>query len=284
MLLEFRSFRAIRAKAFVRPDMLEDAEVARFPDASKIITNAIDLLWTRLELFNLLWQYLANAPDGAKELRKSSSDFKSERISKVGEVWFATGRLKSEEDHQRSVFHAIAGPYMGTEKRRGYPYTWLPNHLGDAHGQVSPRSFLAALRTAAEQTPTDYKFGLHYEAIKQGVQKASTIRVEEIKEDAPWVQTALEPLTQQRISLPCERQRIVDIWKDAGAIRALEKQVGVSDGRVGPRRLSEGNAGLISDLCDLGVFEPMRDGRINMPDVYRVGFGLGRRGGVRPVR
>lgn len=284
VLLEFRSFRAIRTKAFVRPDMLEDAEVARFPDASKIIANAVDLLWTRLELYNLLWQYLANAPEGAEEFRQSCDAFKCERIPKVGEVWFATGRLKNEEDQQRSLFHAIAGPYMGTEKRRGYPYTWLPNHLGDAHGQVSPRSFLAALRTAAEGTPTDFKFGLYYEAIKQGVQKASTIRVEEIKEDAPWVQTALEPLTRQRISLPCERTRIVEIWEDANALQGLEDQVEAAGGHVGPRRLSEGSDGLILDLCDLGVFEPMRDGRVNMPDVYRVGFGLGRRGGVRPVR
>ena len=29
--------------------------------------------------------------------------------------------------------------------------------------------------------------------------------------------------------------------------------------------------------------ETMRDGRINMPDVYRVGFGLLRKGGTKPV-
>ena len=27
----------------------------------------------------------------------------------------------------------------------------------------------------------------------------------------------------------------------------------------------------------------MRDGRINMPDLYRVGFGLGRKGGIKPA-
>ncbi len=27
----------------------------------------------------------------------------------------------------------------------------------------------------------------------------------------------------------------------------------------------------------------MKDERVNMPDLYRVGFGLGRRGGVKPV-
>jgi hypothetical protein len=28
----------------------------------------------------------------------------------------------------------------------------------------------------------------------------------------------------------------------------------------------------------------MDDGRINLPDVYRVGYGLGRRGGVKAIR
>lgn len=38
------------------------------------------------------------------------------------------------------------------------------------------------------------------------------------------------------------------------------------------------------DLERLGIFEKMKDSRINMPDLYRVGFGLGRRGGVKPSK
>ncbi|ADP11828.1 hypothetical protein EJP617_21470 [Erwinia sp. Ejp617] len=32
----------------------------------------------------------------------------------------------------------------------------------------------------------------------------------------------------------------------------------------------------------IGVFEERADERIDMPDLYRVGFGLGRKGGVKP--
>ena len=31
-------------------------------------------------------------------------------------------------------------------------------------------------------------------------------------------------------------------------------------------------------------FQPLYDGRVNIPDVFRVGYGLGRCGGVKPVR
>jgi hypothetical protein len=34
----------------------------------------------------------------------------------------------------------------------------------------------------------------------------------------------------------------------------------------------------------LGVIQRMEDGRIQMPDVYRIAFGFGRRGGVKPLK
>ena len=45
----------------------------------------------------------------------------------------------------------------------------------------------------------------------------------------------------------------------------------------------ERERGVRHDLEDLGIFLSMEDGRINVPDVFRVGYGLGRRGGVKPV-
>ena len=50
------------------------------------------------------------------------------------------------------------------------------------------------------------------------------------------------------------------------------------------RRLDRGAPGVREDLESLRVFLRLRDGRVNIPDVFRVGYGLGRRGGVKPVR
>jgi hypothetical protein len=41
---------------------------------------------------------------------------------------------------------------------------------------------------------------------------------------------------------------------------------------------------LITDLQGLGMVQRIDGGRIQMPDVFRVAFGLGRRGGVKPVK
>jgi hypothetical protein len=54
-----------------------------------------------------------------------------------------------DEEQQHRVFDLIAGDAMGARKR-GLPYTWLVSHLADARNQVSPRTFLRALKFAAE--------------------------------------------------------------------------------------------------------------------------------------
>ncbi|HDO33830.1 MAG TPA: hypothetical protein ENH08_01765 [Chromatiales bacterium] len=173
---------------------------------------------------------------------------------------------------------------MGKGPRRGYPYTWVPNHLADAQGNVSPRSFLAALRKAAEDTDQrypDHEWPLHYESIKRGVQAASGIRVDEMREDYPWVDVLMELLRGKVV--PCDFEELAQIWpKDA--LDRLETRGQQGQERLPPAHLDEGPEGLRRDLEELGVFLRMRDGRVNIPDVFRVGYGLGRRGGVRPIR
>ncbi|MCP4654778.1 MAG: hypothetical protein GY856_05095 [bacterium] len=68
--------------------------------------------------------------------------------------------------------------------------------------------------------------------------------------------------------------------------RPLVRDPGNPDGSHAllPRHVDEGHEGLRDDLLDLGLLKRMHDGRINMPEVYRLAFGLGRRGGVKPIR
>ena len=51
-----------------------------------------------------------------------------------------------------------------------------------------------------------------------------------------------------------------------------------------PPHFGEGPTGVLRDLKDLGVLDFIWDGRIQMPDIYRIAFGLGRRGGVKPLK
>lgn len=285
VLLELRSLRAIRAKAFVRPDMLLDPAVSSFPDASKVINNDVRLSWQAIELFSLLWQHIGNAGQGGAVfrdecLRRGAGEFREEDgVFRVPEP------MRRDEEVQARIFHALTGPFMGKSdktpesgKKRGVPYTWLPKHLADAKGQVSPRSFLIGLRHAADHTTDAGPYPLHYKAIEGGVGRASGGRVEEVKEDFGWIAALMEPL--KGIKVPAEESQITELWDRH---ETLKRVLDIRDA-LAPRYLSEGHSGLIKELIELAFCERLRDGRINIPDVYRVGFGLARKGGLKPPR
>ena len=104
--------------------------------------------------------------------------------------WRVPHSLVSEESIQRKTFHAITGGWMARIAGGDSRIHGFPTHLGDTKGKVSPRSFLAALKSAAEDTRdrhADHGHALHYDSIKRGVRRASRIRVDELKEDYPWV-------------------------------------------------------------------------------------------------
>jgi len=281
--LEFRSFRALRLKIFVRPDMLEDPYVYSFPDGSKIISNKFSLEWNKLELFNLLWQYLGNSPQGGNEFRKAcESGFNQKWKRHELGVWMIPEEMRKVETIQQSIFHELVGKWMGTNNKRGNTYTWLPNHLGDGFGKVSPRSFLAALKQATMEEPNkEHKFPLHYLAIKIGVQKASQIRVSELIEDYPWIEKLIKPL--EGLNVPCEFDAFIERWEQHSIIENLTT-TGSESVRLPPSRLENRYEGIKKDLIDLGIFTTMHDGRINVPDVYQVSFGLRRKGGIKPVK
>lgn len=296
VLLDLRAYRGIRAKAFVRPDMLDDPAVTAFRDASKVTAGKVDLRWVRTDLYSLLFQYLANAREGGEAFRRGYEQFRHREgggiiplvlegptppdsfVERDG-IW-QIPILLDHESQQHRIFDEIAGKWMGSNPRRGLTYTWLVNHLADAARQASPRSFLVALRTAAEKSSTG-RHALDFEGIKKGVQAASQIRVDEVKEDFFWVPILMEPL--RGLAIPCAFNDIERRWREAGVVEKLRREAERGSSLL-PRRIDDGYPGLRNDLLNLALFSLQRYDRINMPDVYRVAFGLGRRGGIKPLR
>ena len=280
-ILYIKPFDNLHAKIFLREDQFEGRNVGNFPDASKLLSTRIDLTWGLLDLHGLLWQYLINgSTDSARKIRlllKTSTGLDAPNVKGVFRL---PEKLRRDESVQRRSFVELAGEWMGRGPRRGKPYTWSVSHLADGRGRVSPRSFIAAIRSAAEDSLVryhDHYCPLHYESIKRGVQKASEIRVYELAEDYPWIVSLMKPL--EGLTVPCPFSEIERRWSHSGVLdgKAFKGE------RLPPEHLEEGAEGVRRDLESLGIFERMRDQRVNMPDLYRVGFRLGRRGGVRPV-
>lgn len=274
LALELRALKAIRAKMFVRPDMLDDPNVKSFPDASKIVTSRVQLDWKEVDLYGLLFNYLGNGTDvGAARDFRSLTNVDWEKVPSVG--WRMPPQLRTSFSAQDAIFVRLAGPWMGTDKRRGKTYTWVPNHLSDAFGNASPRSFLAAIRRAAETPETDAQgYALHWTGLQDGVRAASEYRVQEIAEDLPWAHAAMAMLAD--VVVPCEPSALLDAWKTGQLTSKLERE----KLRVPPEF---GSTEIIKQLAAAGILAHLPDDRINIPDVYRVGFGLRRRGGFVPT-
>ncbi|MDE2782467.1 MAG: P-loop NTPase [Gemmatimonadota bacterium] len=281
--LEMRTYRRLRAKVFLRSDQADQEQVARFPDASRVFSSSVDLEWSRRDLYGMLWQYLGNGSQGEIIRRWSAQgEWQTEEVEGRW-VFKVPASLAGDENAQQERFHALSGPWMGTGPRRGFPYTWIPNHLGDAAGRVSPRSFIAALRTAAADTASrhrDHDRALHYDSVKRGVREASRIRVRELRRDYPWVDSFLQPLAGTVV--PCPFKEVASVW-ERERILDQNDQTGQVEVRDRPAHIDRGPGGVRDDLESLGVFRRLADGRVDLPDVFRVGFGLRRRGGVKPV-
>jgi hypothetical protein len=249
------------------------------------LATKASLAWQRADLYALLYQCLGNAGVSRKHFMTWIANTKGSAAANASGDWTVPSSLRKDEELQEAMFEQIAGKAMGSSIKRGKPYTWLVNHLQDGLNQVSPRSFLAALGKAATETADDYTLPLDYRGINGGVQEASQIRVQEITEDYPWVVAVMEPL-RGNLTVPCAASEIERIWKDQQTLNEIQKLLAKSKDAVKlpPQHIEQGAAGLLTDLEALGMVQRMDGRRIQMPDVFRVAFGFGRRGGVKPLR
>jgi hypothetical protein len=107
-----------------------------------------------------------------------------------------------------------------------------------------------------------------------------------MKEDYPWVGPLLAAM--KGATVPLDMNELDVFWTEACLGTALKKAQ--SEGRLPPRRYGGDSVGnglvsaLVDELVELAVLYRTEDQRINMPDIFRVGFGIKRKGGVKPPR
>lgn len=288
--LECRTRRAIRFKFFLRSDMVEeDDEIWRFADSSKLLHSKETLTWRPNDLFGLILLHLANSESVGVAFRQEISDKTHSEFQEISGTYSLPRGLAAREQPLRSIVEAVAGPWVGTNAKRGFTFTWIPTHLSDAKGRLSPRSILLAFNKAAQWTKDrhpDHPTALHYEGIQQGVVEASKIRISEIKEDYPWVGPLLDALSGATV--PLTMNDLTVRWTDSCIKASLN--AATQNQRLPPRRYTsdphrKGDLqALVDDLIELAVLYRTEDKRLNMPDIFRIGFGIKRQGGVKPPR
>lgn len=121
--LGLQSFRAVRAKIFMRVDQFSDIELFGFPDSSKIRNDHVNLTWRPHELYGLLLFELLRQ-GGARDELEAMAEETNTRLALPKD-----GRLETSElEKQDALVSTIAGEFMGGHKKRGRVYSWVPLH------------------------------------------------------------------------------------------------------------------------------------------------------------
>ena len=260
----------------MRTDQYADASLFEFPDGSKIKNTRVALSWTSGDLYRLLFERLKRSPVASPAFEALARSTHA-RPSLISGAW---------PDQIKPLVDAIAGEFMGADKKRGRVFTWLPLHLADAHRETSPRTFLTAWREAAlyDGAPLPVERAVDHLGLLEGVRKASEDRLQELREDYFWIDAALRPLRGGLV--PMDRSTLETLWqRDNTATRIIEQSR--EKERLAPVQLEDGKdpvLALLGALTSIGVMESRSTGKIDVPDIFRVEAGIKRRGGVKPPR
>lgn len=282
-----RGFNAIRAKLFMRADQLSELTL-RFVELPKLRSGAAKLGWRQADLYGLMFARLAF--DGvAREAfgRLIESNGLGKMPEKQEEL--RTWELSSNESQQEKLFVAMAGYFMGAGPRKGKTFDWPYNHLADGLGDVTPRSFLILMQNAAERSQSRDAGSLILmpQTIRDGLRAASKVRIEQLNTEYPWIKRVLQPLAGLRV--PAEPQVLFDAWAENATVEAAVK-IARREHALPPVLIASSRKSDLSnqepDLADrlimMGVLTSRPDGRYDMPDLFRIGAALLKKGGVTP--
>lgn len=266
-------FTNIKAKIFLRSD-LYNAKSLQFVDASKMGGGyKFELNWDTRSLYRLLVKRMANA--GSDEINLYLKNVPGLMQLKInGELGYMSN---DSEDVFRLLIDKMIGRYMGKNAKRGISYTWVPNHIQDANGEIAPRAFFKCFAFAAEAMLNNENdiSSLEGERIllparlQGAVEKVSIDRVKELTlEEYQWLQNLIMLLNKKSVLM--ERTEFLGyLSPENWPVEERRKLPGKSSIEI------------LETLKTLGIVMETADERINIPEIYLHGFGLKRKGGIK---
>ncbi|MDB5760398.1 MAG: hypothetical protein JWM30_3687 [Burkholderia sp.] len=281
VIWSLRARQCIRAKLFIRPEQLADDSL-RFVELPKLRSGRIELTWTQTELYGLLFWRLHGALNirGGQgfEILSTKVGAPVEMLEKGVRYW----PLIVNSSVQKDAMTLLAGPYMGRNAKRGGTYDWPYNHLADAAGNVTPRSFIQLFVGAAQYKEQLDDHAISARGIQDGLRQASKVRVEELVVEYQWIKRALLPLAG--LIVPCQAEVIWQRWNESKTVNTIMKVANDPEGGFMPPFPSNAQGDhnqLLADAMErIGVFSYRSDGRIDMPDLFLVAARMLKRGGI----
>lgn len=262
----FNRYRRLRCKVFLREDLYKQS-LRGIPDASKLEERSVTLQWSTENLFRLLMRQML-AHDNLRDwLQGCMPTLDLKQRASLG--WMPPDQLPEDGDVSRRSFVACFAPgVMGSGVNKGATHRWIPNHLQDAHAAIVPRSIVHLFKAAAgealraNQMPTSGHLFTHLN-LSAALISTSDRRSNELREEHRIVLRLNRLKGLQAPFDPKELQDMLGQFQDEG------------DG------YGQDGQAVLQELENLGVLSRRKDGRVDIPDIYRFGLGVKRKGGVK---
>jgi hypothetical protein len=281
-----RAYRAIHVKLFLRSDQIDD-DGLQFVELPKLRAGAVKLVWFPSDLYGLLFSRLAISL--GLEARKSFENL----LRSVGvegasrkDILIRKWSILNDPKQQSATMGVLAGPFMASGPngfKKGKTYDWPIKHLADAFNEVTPRSFIELIISAAKfgHAPSDKV--ITPEGIRHGLRAASKTRVDQLHQEFPWIKGVLAPL--DGLLLPAKEASVYKVWASAKTTKTVLQDAD-ANGYLPPfvaGKLGSDERALYEAMKNIGVMSRRKDGRLDMPDLFRVAANLLKKGGTTPI-
>lgn len=280
-----RAYRSIKPKIFVRPDQIDD-DGLRFVELPKLRTGAVRLTWTQRDLYGLLFSRIALSPEpSAGQAFRKLLRLQGISLGTADAILTRRWALSVDEVAQARVMEIFAGAYMADGPygyKKGKTYDWPVVHLSDAFDEVTPRSFLGLMISAAKHGPVPDNKVITPDGIRHGLRAASKTRVDQLHQEFPWIKGVLAPLAG--LLLPQDEKEVFKAWRIAKTVQQLTADASLNN-YLPPftNDAKSGESDLFFALERIGVMFRRKDERLDMPDLFRVAAKLLKKGGTAPL-
>ncbi|EPE7165735.1 hypothetical protein ACSMAE_003095 [Cronobacter sakazakii] len=275
---DLRIRRNITAKIFIRPEQLND-EALSFVEIPKLRSSRVELEWNQTELYGLLFSRLSKN-DSNEAFEKFCLEIGvAPKYDNIRRWPLAYNKLI-----QKDAMSLLAGPYMGKNYKKGGTYDWPYKHLADANGKVTPRSFIKLFVEAAKYTSENAGKAISAEGIRHGLREASKVRVEQLVIEYVWIKRALAPLAGLKV--PCNVEEVFERWNASDTVDVImlaSKEIGFLPPFPPMNAGRSGNEALAEAMERIGLIEYRNDGRMDIPDLFRVAAMMLKKGGTPPL-
>lgn len=274
-----RRWPCIRGKIFLRTDLYSHHREVLGADVAKLAANRVELAWSDKSLYGVLLKRLANphlrADDHGEWLtycRASGVEYRDD-----GPLLGWTPVLRTMED-ARPLIERMIGMFMGANPKKGTTFTWIISRIQDANRRAVPRSIVQLVQQAARiEMDIGRASGTHVlspASLRLALDQVSTNRVDQVMSQGgfPWLRGLKERLEGQQV--PWDSRRELERL----LARGWEEPWSRGDQLVRPP--AENPRELVDVLLELGIVRDRGLGTYDVPDLYRKGLGLRRKGGV----